>query len=960
MGRQIWLISAGLALSAGVLVLRTPAPAQERPAARLEATQLGFLLRFGSPDGQPTWWSGKVTVEGGSLVRLQPWRFAAEDRIQPPDGFSCRVRRAQQPGVIPFRRALADNGVLVVMSGPGTARVQVSTNHGDFSFTAGEIPLGVRPERRLNGLVTLQRVPVPEHVTTGPTEDDFPAVAAAPDGTLWIAYIAYTNGRQDRTQIHFQYSEPPQDFDHLATPPGGDQLWVLRYQQGKRDAPVPLTAPRQDLYRCAVALDGQQRPVVVWSENRKGNWDLYARTFDGERWLPAVRITRSEGPDLHPVLATDARGRVWLAWQRFGREQSDIAAAFYAAGAWSEPIVIADSPANEWDPVVATDGSGNVAFAWDTYQKGDYDVMLRVRRARPEGVQGEPLGDPIPVATTLAFEARPALAYDRAGRLWVAWEQMPDRWGKDFGYAVRDKGRGLYQQGPQVQVRVYQDGQRLQSAQAPGEGWLPGLQQANSFVRLAADAQGRVWLLFRHREPLSRGPAGTVWLTYATSYDGEAWSDPVPLPNTDGVGDCRPALARDDRGTLYVVQGSDARQHRSPGEPLNFDVWISLIHRSGGRVAPVLVPEPASAPVAVEPSTEPEDVARARAYRLRVNDRIYRLWRGEFHRHTEISPDGGGDGPLIDMFRYALDAARMDWIGNGDHDNGGGREYSWWLTQKLADAFLLPRHFTPMFSYERSVRYPDGHRNVMFARRGIRTLPRLVGEPPHGVHADDTKMLYRMLRQFDGICAVHTSATSMGTDWRNNDPLVEPVVEIYQGARTSYEGPGQPRVAAGPDDSPGGWEPAGMVWNALDKGIRLGFQSSSDHGSTHISYAVALVEQPTREGVLDAFRKRHCYAATDNVILEVRSGDHLMGDEFSTRERPYLLMRVLGTDAVARIDVVKGGKVVYSTEPKQKEVRLMWKDPQPTPGFTSYYYVRALQANGEIAWGSPMWIRYQP
>ena len=32
-----------------------------------------------------------------------------------------------------------------------------------------------------------------------------------------------------------------------------------------------------------------------------------------------------------------------------------------------------------------------------------------------------------------------------------------------------------------------------------------------------------------------------------------------------------------------------------------------------------------------------------------------------------------------------------------------------------------------MFTYERSVAYPHGHRNVMFAHRGVRTLPRLVG-----------------------------------------------------------------------------------------------------------------------------------------------------------------------------------------------------------------------------------------
>src|SRR5262245_20471981 len=194
------------------------------------------------------------------------------------------------------------------------------------------------------------------------------------------------------------------------------------------------------------------------------------------------------------------------------------------------------------------------------------------------------------------------------------------------------------------------------------------------------------------------------------------------------------------------------------------------------------------------------------------------------------------------MFRYAIDAAGMDWLCAGDHDYGGGREYTWWQIQKLDDAFHLPRGFTPVFGYERSVRYPDGHRNVMFAQRGIRSLPRLAGTQPNAVARGDTAMLYRYLRQFDGICSSHTSATDMGTDWRDNDPKLEPVVEIYQGDRNNYEYLGAPR-AGREGDSPGGFQPAGFVWNALAKGYRLGFQASSDHTSTHISYAVACVEQ---------------------------------------------------------------------------------------------------------------------
>ena len=109
-------------------------------------------------------------------------------------------------------------------------------------------------------------------------------------------------------------------------------------------------------------------------------------------------------------------------------------------------------------------------------------------------------------------------------------------------------------------------------------------------------------------------------------------------------------------------------------------------------------------------------------------------------------------------------------------------------------------------------------------------------------------MLYDYLKEHDGICASHTSATGMGTDWRDNEPEVEPFVEIYQGHRQSYEHLGAPRRPRRPGESIGGWQPLGMVWNALAMQYRLGFQASSDHISTHISYAVALAEDTTRAG----------------------------------------------------------------------------------------------------------------
>ena len=376
---------------------------------------------------------------------------------------------------------------------------------------------------------------------------------------------------------------------------------------------------------------------------------------------------------------------------------------------------------------------------------------------------------------------------------------------------------------------------------------------------------------------------------------------------------------------------------------------------------------PASQPVqpvaakesAPEPRQDATETAAVKAmHDFRMPGTGMKLVRGEFHRHSEISADGGNDGSLLEQWRYIIDAGGLDWVGCCDHDNGNGREYTWWLTQKLTDVFYTPGKFVPMFSYERSVQYPEGHRNVLFAQRGVRPLPRLpISSVDQSGPAPDTQMLFKYLKYFNGIVASHTSGTNMGTDWRDNDPNVEPIVEIYQGDRQNYEMPDAPRSNSA-NDSIGGWRPKGFVNMALQKGYMLGFQASSDHVSTHMSYCNILVNAATREGVLDALKKRHVYAATDNILADVRSGNHVYGDSFATTARPALQIKLSGTSKFAKVHIIKDNNYVYSAEPGSANVSFQWVDAAATPGRTSYYYVRGEQDNGEIVWVSPMWITY--
>ncbi len=965
----------------------------------LVTLRVDFRSRGKAGAKEPTVWDGQVSATQGSICQLRLWRDDPRDRVE---GSQWKIsthrsvpwfRSQRKPG---RRGPLEDVALAVQLEGvtPAT-ELRFETEQGQFSFAVKDVGWG-EASSFLGGLVRVSRMASVATVLSAPTEDDFPSAALGPEGELYVAYVAFTHGKDFRKRGPL--TEPPEDFGYLAQPAGGDQVMLLRLNGNRWTGPVPVTPPGQDVYRTAAAADGAGGIWVFWSAGREGNWDIYARCRKQDRWSKELRLSAASEPDVFPAATADSSGRVWIAWQAFRGDGADILAARQEGEGFGDAIVVCDSPGNQWTPAIAASSDGQVAVAWDTYEKGNYDVRARV------WARGA-FGKPIPIAASLKGEMRPSVTYDKEGRLWVAYEETPEKWGKDWG-ALEKEGVALYQQRA-VAVRVWAENRLWQPADDPTGAFHPQARARKqrpggarlALPRLTTDAAGRVWLAVRSPRFGVRAPVGTAWLEHVACYRGDRWSDEIVCPGTDNILDNRPVLVPLDSGEILLVGSSDGRFATTGGLP---NWYLQELRKAGEKirrpekpeprwpdavnnelVMARLGPSPAPAPQPVElvPVGEAEvkdagdarkeaaDVARARAARVTIGGKTLRLWRGEFHRHTELSGDGGGDGMLMDMWRYGLDAASLDWIGNGDHDNGGGREYSWWITQKTVDVFCVPGAFTPMFTYERSCSYPDGHRNVVFAQRGVRTLPRLrggMGKALDDLPAEaerpstpDTQNLYRYLAHFDGVCASHTSGTDMGTDWRDNDAKVEPIVEIYQGCRQSYEMPGAPRSNTA-ENSIGGWRPFGFVSLALKRGHRLGFQASSDHVSTHISYCNVWVEDPNREEILAAMKARHVYGSTDNIVADVRCGEHFMGDAFTLDAKPRLRVHLTGTQPFAKVHVIKDNNYVHSIEPGKQEVQFEWTDFDPTPDKTSYYYVRGEQEDGELVWVSPMWITYQP
>ena len=961
-----------------------------------------FRILLGLTDTKSTPWSGSLSVSRGSVVHLEPWRFDEDDAMSGESAWKLSTHPMRVFGAQAARPVVANGVFATFRSLTADSDVRVETAQGTFSFHPADLPFGT-VARFLDERVSVDRVPTTTQITSSRPEEqeqDYPAAATDRQGNLWVAYLQFRPNPRFQG-IRMGMKQPPTSFAELAEPTGGDQILLTRYSGGTWSPSIPVSREHGDLYKPAVAVDGSGRVWVFWSANAGGNFDIYARAFEGTNAGRELRLTVEPGADINPVATTDAQGRVWVAWQAFRGGLFQIRAARQNGAEFGPELQVAASTGNEWNPAIAASSTGAVTIAWDSYRNGNYDVYLRTFDS-----DGHP-GVEWPVAATPRYEAYPSLAYDPSGRLWVAWEESGENWGKDWG-AYTTTGIALYQ-GRWVRAKVFegerallpgdpegllpgppdqyvdsrerqgdpwrapQPNPRLASERRPNQGPQAPARSKNSYPRLLIDRGGRVWLAYRTAQPTWWTPLGNVWFENVASFDGTAWSNRIFLPHSDNLLDNRPALASTAPGELLIVRSSDGRQQFDPAlrqvdipgqnfgsdrDPYRDALFLSRIAVSDA-VKPLIAP---AAPSEPQPANRREDagVRLLRDFRTRISGTEYRLLRGEFHRHSEISMDGGGDGSLWDAWRYALDAAELDWIGCCDHDNGFGREYPWWTTQKLTDMFLLPGGvFTPMFSYERSVAYPEGHRNVIFAQRGVRTLPRLprTREEDAG-GAPDTKMLYAYLRHFDGITASHTSATNMGTDWRDNDPLLEPAVEIYQGDRQNYEMPEAPR-SNNAKDSIGGWREKGFVSLALEKGYRLAFEASSDHISTHISYCILYATASTRAAILEAFKKRRLYAATDNILADVRSGEHLMGEQFETRDRPALSVKLEGTAPFARVVVVKNNRYVYSTEPNTQSVQFTWQDAAAEPNRTSYYYVRGEQENGEIVWASPLWITYR-
>lgn len=333
----------------------------------------------------------------------------------------------------------------------------------------------------------------------------------------------------------------------------------------------------------------------------------------------------------------------------------------------------------------------------------------------------------------------------------------------------------------------------------------------------------------------------------------------------------------------------------------------------------------------------------------------HQLYFGDLHAHDFLSP---GLASPIEHYRnamkadYHFTALPIQTHGrNLDHDK-------WIIANFAAEEYYRPGQFVTFPSFEWQ-QYAFGHKNVYYLNPD---QPYLC---PYDKRYDTPEKLFTALGNSDALAIPHHPGYKLdchvpGTDWNYFDERLQPVMEIC-----SCHGSSEKRASERPLNNPG---EGGYFQDVLAKGIHVGVIGGSD---SHSGWPVNSPREPrpypggmtcvyaaelTRQGVFEALRNRRCYGTTGaRIILEFQINGHGMGEIIQGQDELKISVKVAGTDRLEKVEVVKNNSVFFAQSSREYWLEFEINDNSGSGRDEDFYYVKAIQTDGEMAWSSPIW-----
>ncbi|GEM_PF-1499529 len=257
------------------------------------------------------------------------------------------------------------------------ATITVTVNAADLAGNAmAQKSYGFKTEMRSFG--------VNRCASWGPQGADrgAPATVCDADGSIWVVYHAGDVGSRD--------------------------IYVSKRAAGSDEFadPVQVTTNVLDQCNADIAVGTNGVLYVVWQDNRRGNWDLYASTSaDGVTWSAAVRVADSDNDEINPAIAVDSQSpnRVYVAWEDNRAGNRDIYVSRSIAGFASATVqAVTSNVQDQTDPRIAVDGSNTVYVVWTDARNQSKDIYGAASNSGP--------WTNVPIVTGTGTQFLPAVA----------------------------------------------------------------------------------------------------------------------------------------------------------------------------------------------------------------------------------------------------------------------------------------------------------------------------------------------------------------------------------------------------------------------------------------------------------------------------------------------------------------------------------------------------------------------
>ncbi len=373
-----------------------------------------------------------------------------------------------------------------------------------------------------------------------------------------------------------------------------------------------------------------------------------------------------------------------------------------------------------------------------------------------------------------------------------------------------------------------------------------------------------------------------------------------------------------------------------------------------------------------------------------IDTRPYKdfIFFGDMHVHSVLSYFGEREPEYV--FERKRDIEGLDFACLTDNDMAGVPPHTsinatlgmtqgeWEHIRKLSERFNRPGKFVTLSGYD-WISGKNGFRNIYFGPE--------VDNPPilyHGRDEYDSPLkLDSALNGIDALIADYSPALLTENASHNWGSYTQRrrIIEIYNsdGACEFYDNPFNVSKAwqdipvknrffkwltgydfrQAPDDS------GSFVQDILAKGWKLGFTASSN------GYYMAWINQTYKPGltavistgldrksIYNSIKDRSTYATTGVKIgLRFTCNNLPMGGAVKTSGAPLLSYEVLGTGKIKCIELIKfdGKYAVLSTNtPPGDTACFNFRDIAFSK--KAFYYVRVTQADGNMAWSSPIWV----